>query len=167
MNDETTIAWETLSELDDEFWNGWRELWREQTGTWRWGVIERRIVQREADGKCFQVYVQLQTGDNGPGYSRGDRIALHREVRAVKRVVTTWEAMPESGANPSDGERTPEQPYAVGRFELRRDDVTDALYWHGGGAHDEPVDIDAGEPLELLPTAWREGTVVEVMEPEL
>lgn len=91
MSDEKTIEWDVLCELDGEFWNGWRERAREQTGTWRWGVNERRVIERESDGKCFEVLLQIQTGDEGPGYSRGQRIPLGREVRAVERTVIVWE----------------------------------------------------------------------------
>jgi hypothetical protein len=86
------IRWDVLCELDDdEFYEGWRELARDQVGTWRWGVVERAIVERESDRKCFEVYLNIVTGDEGPGYSRDQEIPLGKEVRPVQVTVTRWE----------------------------------------------------------------------------
>lgn len=91
MDEATSISWDTLSEMDGEFWRGWRERQREPRGSWRWGVMERRIVERESDGRCFEVDLRIVTGDNGPGYERDQRIPLGREVRLVERTVIAWE----------------------------------------------------------------------------
>lgn len=86
-----TITWGQIIELDSEVYvEGWKAVEDCITDSWRWGYCESRILERESDGRFFRAHLEIQSGDEGPGYDYDDEIELE-EVVAVVKPVRVWE----------------------------------------------------------------------------